>query len=128
MNILLDTHSFIWFFNGDEQLPVAIKEMIENISNNCFISIGSIWEIAIKVNLGKLDLMGDFTSIASFISENRIEIVPVTFKHVEKLLRLSLHHRDPFDRIIIAQAISEDLTVATKDIIFHHYGVKIIWQ
>lgn len=127
MDLLLDTHAFIWFLNGDSQLPTTIKNLIADTSNKCFLSIGSIWEIAIKVSLNKLELQGDFNHIAGFLTDNDIEVLPITFEHLQRLLQLDFHHRDPFDRIIIAQALTENLTVATKDGIFHQYGVNIMW-
>ena len=128
MNLLLDTHTFIWFFNGDELLSSALKNLITDTSNRCFLSIASIWEIAIKSSLNKLKLQGSFDRIAGFMNENDVELLPITFKHIQMLLRLDYHHRDPFDRIIIAQALSEDLVMATKDAFFYKYGVNIIWE
>ena len=128
MDLLLDTHAFIWFLNGDNQLPVSIKNLITDTSNKCFLSITSIWEIAIKSSLNKLELQGDFNQIAGFLIDNDIEVMPITFEHIQRLLQLGFHHRDPFDRIIIAQAFTENLTVATKDTVFHAYGVDVIWK
>ena len=128
MDLLLDTHAFIWFLNGDNQLPVSIKNLITDTSNKCFLSIASIWEIAIKSSLNKLELKGDFNQIAGFLLDNDIEVMPITFEHIQRLLQLDFHHRDPFDRIIIAQAFIENLTVATKDKVFNEYGVNIVWK
>lgn len=128
MNLLLDTHAFIWYLNGDELLSLTLKNLITDTSNKCFLSIASIWEIAIKSSLNKLKLQGSFDQIAGFINENDVEVLPITFKHIQRLLYLDFYHRDPFDRIIIAQAFSEDLVVATKDTIFSTYGVNVIWK
>ena len=128
MNLLLDTHTFIWFLNGDNQLPASIKNVIADTSNKCVLSIASIWEIAIKRSLNKLELQGDFNQITVFLSNNEIEVLPITFGHIQQLLHLDFHHRDPFDRIIIAQAITENLTIATKDSTFDKYGVNITWK
>lgn len=128
MSLLLDTHTFIWFLNGDEQLSKTLKDRITDITNKCFISIASLWEIAIKTSLNKLELQGGFHQIAGFLHENDIELLPITFEHIQTLLRLEFHHRDPFDRIIIAQALSEHLTLATKDQMFHQYQVNIVWE
>ena len=128
MDLLLDTHAFIWFLNGDNQLPTSIKDTIAATSNKCFLSIASLWEIAIKSSLNKLELQGDFNQIANFLNDNDIELLPITFEHIQRLLQLDFYHRDPFDRIIIAQALTENLTIATKDSIFNEYGVKIIWK
>lgn len=128
MDLLLDTHSFIWFLNGDEQLPQNLKDSIADTSNKCFLSIASLWEIAIKSSLQKLELKGDFNRIASFLIDNDIEIVPITFGHLQRLTQLPFHHRDPFDRIIIAQALTDGLPIATRDEIFPDYGVNCIWK
>jgi len=87
-----------------------------------------LWEIAIKSSLGKLKLKGDFNRIADFLTDNDIELLPITFEHLQRLMQLPLHHRDPFDRIIIAQSLTEDLTIATKDEVFIDYGVKSFWK
>jgi PIN domain nuclease of toxin-antitoxin system len=128
MNILLDTHAFIWFLNGDNLLNETAKGAIENTENKCLISMASIWELAIKFSLGKLQLAGDFSEIGSFLHQNEIDILPITFEHIQQLLALPFHHRDPFDRIIIAQAISEKLSVITKDVLFDDYGIATIWK
>jgi PIN domain nuclease of toxin-antitoxin system len=99
MDFLLDTHTFIWFINGDSLLPEQIQEEIKDINNRCFISIASLWEMAIKVSLDKLELKADFNKIAGFLVDNDIEILPISFEHIQKLLKLEFHHRDPFDRI-----------------------------
>ena len=127
MELLLDTHTFIWFINGDKKLPVKVKKAIINIKNTCFISIASIWEIAIKYANGKLELKSDFNNIAEFLDQNEIQILPITFEHIQQLLKLEYHHRDPFDRIIIAQSMMEGLSIATKDEYFDYYKVTLFW-
>lgn len=87
-----------------------------------------MWEIAIKSSLGKLELKGDFNRIAGFLSDNDIELLPVTFQHLQRLMQLPFYHRDPFDRIIIAQALTESLPIGTKDEFFPSYGVNRIWK
>lgn len=128
MDLLLDTHPFIWFLNGDDQLSPNLKNIIADTSNKCLLSIASLWEIAIKSSLGKLELKGDFNHIAGFLNDNDIELLPITFEHLQRLMQLPLHHRDPFDRVIIAQALTEGLPIATKDDNFPAYGVNIMWK
>ena len=128
MDLLLDTHAFIWFLNGDDYLPGSLKTLIADTSNKCYLSIASIWEIAIKSSLNKLELKGDFNQIAGFLNDNDIEVLPITFEHIQRLSQLNFHHRDPYDRIIIAQALTENLTVATKDEVFHRYVMNIVWK
>ncbi|MDR3693415.1 type II toxin-antitoxin system VapC family toxin [Mucilaginibacter sp.] len=127
MNILLDTHIFIWFINGDKSLSEKMIAKIKNVENQCFFSIASIWEIAIKMKLNKLQLKSDFNEITKICIENDIEILPITFDHIQELNKLDLFHNDPFDRLIIAQGISEKLTVLTKDENFKLYKVKLIF-
>ena len=127
MQFLLDTHTFIWFINGDRQLPEGIINEVKNVDNRCLISIASIWEIAIKSSLKKLELKADFNKIGRFLTDNDIEILPITFEHIQILINLPFHHRDPFDRIIISQGISEELVVMSKDENFKKYDVNIRW-
>lgn len=128
MDLLLDTHALIWFINGDEQLPDKSIKLIRNIDIKCFISIASIWKIAIKLSLGKLDLNGGFDEISRIMRRYEIELLPITFEHIQKLLTLDFHHRDPFDRIIISQGLVEKLTVVTKDENFLKYNIKLLWN
>ena len=127
MDVLLDTHAFIWFINGDNQLSSKSKKIIKNIDNNCFISIASIWDIAIKISLKRLDINSGFKNLVKVIEENKFEILPVTFEHIQYLLDLDYYHRDPFDRMIIAQGLSEKVSIITKDQNFNKYEVEIIW-
>lgn len=127
MSYLLDTHTFIWFINGDTSLPVKVIKEIKDLNNQCFISIASIWEIAIKSKLNKLTLLSDFDKIIEFLDVNQIEILPISFNHILALNNLEFHHRDPFDRILIAQAISEELILLSKDKNFSFYDVNVFW-
>lgn len=127
MDLLLDTHAFIWFMNGDEMFGSDVKNLIINTSNKCFISIASIWEIAIKLSLQKLELHSGFSQILNFLSANDIELLPIDFNHLQTLLTLHFHHKDPFDRVIIAQALTEQLIIVSKDEVFKNYSVKLIW-
>ncbi|MDT3741436.1 MAG: type II toxin-antitoxin system VapC family toxin [Candidatus Kapabacteria bacterium] len=127
MNILLDTHTLLWFIEGDSKLPVYSIKLIKNINNKCFISVASIWEIAINFSLGKLDLIGGLDNIITLMSRNKFELLPISFEHIQKLIKLDYHHRDPFDRMIIAQSLVEKLPVITKDKIFSNYDINTIW-
>ena len=127
MQILLDTHAFIWFISGDDTLSPKVIKAIKDVNNKCYLSIASIWEIAIKKSIKKLELKSDFNKIIDFLADNEIEILPITFEHLQKLLQLDFHHRDPFDRIIIAQSLVEELSIITKDEHFPKYGNNILW-
>lgn len=127
MNLLLDTHTFLWFITGDFRIPAKMLELINNNKNDCRVSIASIWEIVIKMTLNKLEIKGGFKTIEDFLENNDFEILPINFNHTKKLLSLPLIHNDPFDRIIIAQSICENLTIISKDRIFKNYETKIVW-
>ena len=127
MNFLIDTHVLIWFITDNTNLPQEIKAQIENTDNKCYCSIASIWEMAIKHSIGKLELNLDLREIIKITESSLIEILPVTIEHILQTSILPFHHRDPFDRLLIAQAQTENLTLVTKDAAFSAYGVKITW-
>ena len=127
MKLLLDTHTFIWFINGDKRLSSKAKTEILKSSNSKFVSIVSIWEMAVKISLGKLKINHPYKDVIRQIEKNGFEILPVIFEHTDVVRQLEFHHRDPFDRLLIAQAISEEMTIISKDENFHNYQVKITW-
>lgn len=127
MKLLLDTHAFMWFVNGDPMLGENAKKSIESKDNSNFLSVASLWEIAIKVNIGKLTLSKPYHTIKQQIEENYIEILPIAFDHTLQIVSMPIYHRDPFDRLIIAQAMAENMTVISKDANFEKYPIKIIW-
>jgi PIN domain nuclease of toxin-antitoxin system len=124
---LLDTHSLIWFTEGNPKLPEATKAVIEDIDTEYFVSVASFWEIGIKISLGKLKLDISFVDLENWVVNNRITILPIRFDNIIQLSQLPFHHRDPFDRTLIAQALSEQLTVITKEKLFEEYGVMRLW-
>ena len=125
MNYLLDTHVFIWFFNGDYALPDKWVKLIEDVDNRCYLSVASLWEMSIKISLNKLSIEGHFDDIHAFMVKNVVELLPIGFDHLSELKNLPFHHRDPFDRLIIAQAIAANFTVLTLDKHFQAYPVHI---
>ena len=127
MNYLLDTHTLIWFITEDPMLPETVKKEIKNINNTCCVSIASLWEIAIKLSLNKLELNNSLQNIIEIIDLSSIDILPINTMHVIRVSTLPLHHRDPFDRLIIAQSISENYTLLSKDNIFKSYAVDVKW-
>lgn len=127
MDLLLDTHVFLWFINGENQLPDKIVKQIVDKNNHCFVSIASIWEIVIKLSIDKLEIRGGFDTIEDFLDNNDIEILPISFSHTKRLLKLPNLHRDPFDRMIISQALVEKMPVISKDNFFKDYNIKVIW-
>jgi len=126
MTYLIDTHILLWFMNGDSQLSGTMRDIITNKDNVCFVSIASIWEIAVKCNIGKLQLNKGFNEIGGFLRLNDINILSVELAHLDTHLHLELLHRDPFDRLIISQAISESMTILTVDEQFKKYPVSIV--
>lgn len=124
MPFILDTHTFLWFVEGDKMLPVTLKEKIKDINQVCFISVASFWEIAIKIQLGKLKIGISLEDLYRFAERNQIQI---NEKHLLKLLELDFFHNDPFDRIIISQAITEKLILLSKDKEFKKYKIKVQW-
>ncbi len=127
-SLLLDTHAMLWFFWDDPRLSRTAKALIEDPSNRKLVSIASCWEVAIKVGLGKLDL-GERTRsfLPREISRNNFELLPITLGHATMVEGLVAHHRDPFDRLLVAQAMVEQLPLVGIDVIFDDYGVKRIW-
>jgi PIN domain nuclease of toxin-antitoxin system len=128
MNYLLDTHTLLWFINGDASLSENAKAIIKDYNNNCCISIASIWEIGIKISLKKLQLGFDFAALETFLINNEIGILNINIKHVEILSSLPFIHRDPFDRILIAQCMVEKTVLLTKDDSINLYQtIETIW-
>jgi len=128
MRALLDTHSFLWFIAGSNRLSVNARQLMADFENELVLSIASLWEIAIKVSLGKLDLREPFEELfPRQIQEHEIETLRITFPHLSRLLNLPLHHRDPFDRLIIAQGLEEGIPIITTDPAFSDYPVTTIW-
>ena len=124
---LIDTHAFLWFIDGNKELSKTARLEIEAEGALNFKSIASLWEIAIKVSLGKLILNTNFNKINDKIIQNGFEILSITFEDTVEVSSLPFHHRDPFDRIIIAQAITNNLTLISKDEHFSKYLLKIIY-
>jgi PIN domain nuclease of toxin-antitoxin system len=127
MNLLLDTHALIWFLNGDEKLSSRARLAIESNDNTKLLSIVSIWEIAIKISLKKFQYPKGFKHLLNLIEENGFEILPITFEHAVVLSSLEFIHRDPFDRLLISQCISDGLTILTKDEYIKSYKIKTLW-
>jgi PIN domain nuclease of toxin-antitoxin system len=128
MNILVDTHTFLWYFQDSAELSFKAAEIIEETSNDICLSIASLWEISIKVGLGKLRLQNSFSDLEAVLKRLKIEILPITFSDTECYLNLPLHHRDPFDRMLIAQAINHSLIVVSCDVAFDAYPIQRLWE
>ncbi len=128
MKLLLDTHTFLWFIGGNTNLSNIARNAIEDISNQRFISIATLWEISIKVSIGKLKIELAFTELVEQeVYGNAIEILEISSEHLDELVKLPFHHKDPFDRLIIAQSLVEDATLVSKDAAFQSYPIKLLW-
>ncbi len=128
MKLLLDTHTFLWFIGGSLNLSDTARKSIEDQTNERFLSIASLWEMSIKVSMGKLKLAMSFTDLVKQeVKGNAIELIKVVPEHLDELAKLSFHHKDPFDRLIIAQSLVENMPIITKDTAFLNYPVKLIW-
>lgn len=128
MRVLLDTHALIWFVNDDPLLSLTARNAIIPEENRVFFSLVSAWEIAIKVGIGRLDLGQPLESfLPDQLRRNGIELLPIELQHVLAVADLPRHHRDPFDRLLIAQAITENLPIVSSDAAFDRYPVQRIW-
>jgi len=127
MDILLDTHTLIWFLNGDNKLSNKVKISIEDPNNFKVVSVASIWEISIKISLDKFRFPKGFNSFLQLVDESGFEILPITFEHTIVLSTLEFIHRDPFDRMLVAQCIADEFVIATKDDNIKKYSIKTIW-
>jgi len=127
MNLLLDTHTLIWFLEGDSHLGFTAKSCIENPDNTSFVSVATFWEIAIKISINKLELQLPLNTLKSLIWENAMEILPIRIEHPLLVSQLPFHHHDPFDRLLIAQSMSENMLLLSKDKKFKIYDIQIAW-
>ncbi len=127
MRLLLDTHALIWHRNGSDSLSKTARNIISDNSNQLFISIATVWEMSIKVGLGKLKLARPIAELLEIYYDAGTEILAITPEHAIAVGNLPLYHRDPFDRMLIAQAQEENLTIITHDEIFADYAVARVW-
>jgi len=128
MNVLLDTHAFLWAIAGDKKLSKTARKIFLDPANRLFFSAASMWEICIKISLEKLALKsGWFKNIQNEMSTNAIQWLPVEMQHCVELTKLPFHHRDPFDRMLAAQARAEDLQVLSRDVRLSAYDIECIW-
>lgn len=126
MSYLVDTHVLIWYVDGNKNLSKKIISILESQQSEVFVSNASLWEIAIKISIGKLSLSVPLTGIKRFLSENSFELLEYDYSDLEKLTRLPFHHNDPFDRMIISQAIAKHFTVISDDEKFKKYPIKLV--
>ncbi len=126
-SFLLDTHTFIWLTENNPWLPDRLRDMIDD-ADLVYLSIASLWEMAIKIKLGKLSLQQDYETIGPAIEASDILILPIAFADTVQIRHLPLHHGDPFDRILIAQGMNHSLPIISTDLKFDAYPVQRIWD
>lgn len=127
MKLLLDTHALLWFTTGDKQLSAKARRQMESSDAELLISAASVWELAIKQSMGRIELPG---TPAAYIAEQLASgygMLAITWRHAAAVAELPWHHRDPFDRLLVAQALVEQLPLVTGDPALRAYGVPIVW-
>jgi PIN domain nuclease of toxin-antitoxin system len=128
LKLLLDTHTFLWGLEDSPRLSAAARDALGSAENDLLLSVASAWEMSIKAGLGQLDLSGD---IHGFLTEQirlwRIELLPVTLRHATAVRDLPQHHRDPFDRMLVVQAVAEEAVLVTDDERLSRYDVEVLW-
>ena len=127
MKYLLDTNVLIWCFDDPYNLSSVVLDIIKNTENTFYISIASLWEIAIKLSIKKLDTSISLNRLNDLIKKKNIKILPIKQKYLKIILHLPMYHKDPFDRLFIATAIAEEIPIITSDRDIHHYEVNWIW-
>jgi PIN domain nuclease of toxin-antitoxin system len=128
VKLLLDTHALLWFLGGSDRLSAHARAIIEDLSNTRLFSVAGAWEIAIKASLGKLSLSTPFPQLVpGQLYANAIELLPIHPEHMAALISLPFHHRDPFDRMLVAQAAIEGAALVSADPALDAYGIQRIW-
>jgi PIN domain nuclease of toxin-antitoxin system len=128
MKVLVDTHTFLWDLLDDHRSSRLAKQMLKSDEHELFFSLVSLWEIAIKIKTGKLNALGSSVAYLRNEMENySMQLLPIRYEHILQLEALPVHHSDPFDRLLIAQALTESLPILTHDRVFTHYPIKTIW-
>lgn len=127
MKTLLDTHALVWWFSEPEKLSRRVASIIRNASNVVLISAASAWELAIKVNLGKVDAISLVSDLSIHLAEEGFEELPIAIRHATRAGLLPLHHRDPFDRLLVAQALELDVPILSADKSLDHYDIRRVW-
>ena len=128
MELLLDTHAFLWWVDGVRPLPRAARAAIADPANVCRVSLASCWEMAIKASLGKLRLPAPIERfIPDQLSANNFRLLEIDLADIARVATLPFHHRDPFDRLLAAQALDGDLAIISADPVFRRYGVRRVW-
>lgn len=128
MRLLLDTHTLIWAMDEPTKLSAPAAIALQDPSNDLLLSAATLWELAIKIGTGKLTFSLPYRKwIDKAIADLQLAILPVTVEYTERLIALAKHHKDPFDRLIIAQALVEGISIVCADTVFDFYGITRLW-
>jgi PIN domain nuclease of toxin-antitoxin system len=128
MRALLDTHVFLWWISDDARLSERCRAIISNGSNEILFSAVSAWEIVVKAGIGRLAVPDNLENyIPEQVSRNRFEVLPISITHALRVSRLPNHHKDPFDRMLVAQAQVEKVTILTGDAQIARYPIRVAW-
>ncbi|WP_461246330.1 type II toxin-antitoxin system VapC family toxin [Treponema sp. R6D11] len=127
MDYLLDTHAILWFFNGDDKLPDKAKSIIEVPQHIKYVSMASVWEVGIKVSIGKLEFPENTKGFIYQIKKHGFVLLPISENYIIESETLPLIHRDPFDRLLVATAMSEQMTLISADKNIAQYNVPLVW-
>ena len=128
MNLLLDTQALLWFLLDDPKLSNKARKVIIHAEGAIFVSPASFWEIAIKISLGKYALPEPYLNFWNRqMQENALTLLPITLDHTARIADMPFHHKDPFDRLLIAQSLEEQVPIVSSDSIFDAYGVNRLW-
>jgi PIN domain nuclease of toxin-antitoxin system len=128
VRLLLDTHVLLWWDSEPSKIPPSTLQILENPQNNLWISIVSLWEIQIKTQLGKLKLNLPLQDLVAQQQQiNGLQLLPIDLRHVLALEALPYHHKDPFDRLLIAQSVAENLVCVSADSVFKQYAISLLW-
>jgi PIN domain nuclease of toxin-antitoxin system len=127
MNLLIDTHVFLWWDSQPEKIPNRALSALEDPDNTIWLSLVSIWEVQIKTQLGKLTIHQPLDSLVQQQQQNGIQLLPIKLNHILAIQPLPYYHKDPFDRLLIAQSIAENLTCVSADSVFKQYNIPILW-
>jgi len=127
MTLLLDTQAFLWFVSGDKRLGATARRALERADAEPLLSLASVWELAIKSSLDRLTLPAPLDEYLADKLATNLRLLPIERSHVVKVEHLPFHHQDPFDRVLIAQALTERIPIATRDRAFKKYGVDVVW-
>jgi PIN domain nuclease of toxin-antitoxin system len=124
LRLLLDTHAALWLLSEDERMPTSARALVFDESVDCFLSAASVWEVAIKRSMGKLNAPANFHVL---LEQHGVTSLPVYDSHAAAVADLPLHHRDPFDRMLVVQAQADGMPILSKDEILHAYDVTVLW-